>query len=139
MTAAALASYRALLRAGRAYPDYNVRNYILRRARDAFREHRGAAGPQAAALLSEVGARRGRTARARDRSRPARAARVPPLPRRCSQHASPPSPPARLLQAAAALALVHRQGAIAGFYAGPEPSVMESFEARRAAAASAAR
>lgn len=55
MSAAALASYRALLRAGRSYPDYNVRNYILRRARDAFREHRGAAGPQAAALLGEVG------------------------------------------------------------------------------------
>jgi len=54
MPSASLTSYRALLRAGRAYPDYNVRNYILRRARDAFREHRGAAGPRAAELLGEV-------------------------------------------------------------------------------------
>jgi len=39
------------------------------------------------------------------------------------------------VQAAAALALIHRQGTIAGFYAGTEPSVMESFEARAKAAA----
>jgi len=48
------ASCRTLLRAGRAFPGHDVRTYILRRARDASRGHRGAAGPRAAELPGEV-------------------------------------------------------------------------------------
>lgn len=65
-----------------------MRHYIVRRARDSFREHRGAGAAQAGELLGK---------------------------------------------AREALALIRRQSTIAGFYAGAEPSVMESYEAAKAA------
>jgi hypothetical protein len=83
--------YRAILRAGRAFPDYNIREYIARRARAGFRRAPAAGGAAAA-------------------------------------HA----------EAAGALALIRRQSVIAGFYAADAPSVMDSAEARAAAAGVAA-
>jgi hypothetical protein len=76
----ALALYRSILRAGSAFPDYNMRAYVLRTARVRFREQRGLGGAPAAAALAD---------------------------------------------ARAQLALVRRQGTIAGMYRG-EDSVMEA-------------
>lgn len=53
----ARALYRAFVRAGRAFNDYNVREYVRRRARVGFEEHRHLVGDEAAREL-----RRGREA-----------------------------------------------------------------------------
>ena len=48
--------YRALLRTAAAYPDYNVRAYMLRRTRAGFRGGRALAGEAAAAAVAEASA-----------------------------------------------------------------------------------
>lgn len=42
---AAIALYRDLVRAGKAYPDYNIRHYVLRRSREEFQAARNDANP----------------------------------------------------------------------------------------------
>ena len=51
---AALSVYRSLLRAGAAFPDYNIRAYVLRRTRAGFRAQRTLAGDAAAAALVDA-------------------------------------------------------------------------------------
>ena len=46
--------YRALLSAGRSYPDYNVRNYIMRRVRQEFRKNANLAGPALSLAFADV-------------------------------------------------------------------------------------
>jgi D-alanyl-D-alanine dipeptidase len=49
-----LSLFRALLRTGRKFSDYNIREYTCRRAADAFRDNRALAdAPAAAAAFAE--------------------------------------------------------------------------------------
>lgn len=50
-TTDAIALYRALARAGRGFNDYNVREYVRRRGREGFEEHREARGADAARAI----------------------------------------------------------------------------------------
>ncbi|CEF98387.1 Complex 1 LYR protein [Ostreococcus tauri] len=50
-TTRAIALYRALARAGRGFNDYNVREYVRRRAREGFEDHRAARGADAARAI----------------------------------------------------------------------------------------
>jgi hypothetical protein len=120
--------------------DYNIRHYIIRRARDSFRANRAASGADASRLVQEV--RRQTRAREKgrwrddatfggDSARGANSALTQPLP------APVPSAPRPLAQGASSLALIHRQSTIAGFYVSTEPSVMEQWEARTKGGAAA--
>jgi LYR motif-containing protein 4 len=54
MTKAALAVYKALLKSGSAFPDYNIRAYVLRRTRAVFREKRNLTGAAAEAAIIDA-------------------------------------------------------------------------------------
>ncbi|KAG1656613.1 hypothetical protein FOA52_008436 [Chlamydomonas sp. UWO 241] len=45
---------RAFLRGGAQFPNYNIREYILRRVKDGFREGAGESGPSSAALWAHA-------------------------------------------------------------------------------------
>lgn len=45
------ALFRAILREGRKFPNYNVREYVKRRAREGFHEAAGLSDPPAVAAL----------------------------------------------------------------------------------------
>ena len=54
--AGALALYRDFLRVGRAFPDYNVREYVKRRAREGFAANRALEASDAIAACMADGA-----------------------------------------------------------------------------------
>ena len=47
--------FKALLREGRKFSNYNVREYVKRRTVDGFHEHRGVSDPAAIAAAYEYG------------------------------------------------------------------------------------
>jgi hypothetical protein len=106
--------YRALLRGGRLYPDYNFREFVLRRTRQGFRAGRGLAGDNAAAAVAKVSRC---SCRCADRPSP-------------FIHQRPHAASVLVLQARESLAVLQRQSMIAGFYR-QGPSVMEELERRR--------
>lgn len=104
--------------------DYNVRNFILRRAKEDFAKHRGLSGEAAAQALAKV----------RQESKAATGgvrlvcAATSLVSTPYSLHA--PSSLFRL-QGESDLELIKRQSIIAGFYK-TQASVMEAYEARKA-------
>lgn len=113
-----------------ALQDYNIRHYIIRRARDSFRANRAAAGADATRLLQEVRAPARRSPQQLHR-------RLGGVRAVCSRPSYPCPAHALwllllLLQGASSLALIGRQSTIAGFYApAEERSVMEQWEERQ--------